>query len=312
MTHAVMLTAMGLAVLVWRPCRRLEGRAPRLAVAMLLLSAASVWLGSFGLIVAVIARTAGGAGGGLVAACGAVWQELLSGGLGVWQSVLLIAWVMALPVRGLWGVGRDVIAGRTLLRRVRPAATPLSAVGPPAGRPVLLIPGLGTPALSVGLLRPVVVVDAAFWADADAAERSVVMTHEIAHARGRHGIAEALTRLLTAGLAPLPFARSTYDCVRRHLEALADDAAVQDHDPRLVGITLGRVALGAAPSHGLGAAGSAAWRVQRLLAPSQATSWQARGVLGTSTAGMAIGLVLGAADTAAALSPLLAPSFCPI
>ncbi len=312
MLHVMMLTAMGLAMLVWRPCRRLEGRAPRLAVTMLLLSAASVWLGSFGLVVEVIARASGAAGGGLVAACGAVWQELLSGGLGVWQSVLLISWGMALPVRGLSRVGRDVMAGRRLLRRVQPTATPLSAVGPPAGRPVMVIPGLGTPAVSLGLLRPVVVVDAAFWADADAAERSVVMTHEIAHARGRHGIVEALTHLLTTGLEPLPFAGATYDCVRRHLEALADDAAVQGHDARLVGITLGRVALGAAPSHGLGAAGSAAWRVQRLIAPSPVTSWQARAVLGTSSAGMAIGLVLGAGHMAAALSPLLAASFCPI
>ena len=312
MIHAAMLTAMGLAVLLWRPCRNLEGRAPRLAVAMLLLSAASVWVGSFGLVVATIARTSGAAGGGLVAACGAVWQELLSGGLGPWQSVLLIAWVVALPVRGLWCVGQDVIAGRRLLRRAEAAATPLPGTGPRARQPVLVIPCLGTPAVSLGLLRPVVLVDAHFWAAADAAERGVVLAHETAHARGRHGIVEALTRLLTAGLEPIPSARATYDCVRRHLEALADDAAVQCHDPRLVGITLGRVALGAAPSQGLGAAGSAAWRVQRLIAPSPATPWQARVVLGTSTALMTIGLVLGAADTAAALSPLLAPSFCPI
>ncbi len=307
-----MLTAMGAAVLVWRPCRNLEGRAPRLAVAMLLVSAASVWLGSFGLVVAVISRTSGAAAGGLVAACGAVWQELLSGGLGLWQSGLLLTWMVALPVRGLWCVGRDAMAGRALQRRMRPAATPLPGIDSRAREHVLVTPGLGTPAVSLGLLRPVVMIDADFWAEADATERSVVLIHETAHAHGRHGIVEALARLLTAGLEPLRFARETYDCVRRHLEALADDAAVQGHDARLVGITLGRVALGVAPSHGLGSAGSAAWRVQRLVAPSHARSWQAQTVLATSTAVMTIAIVHGAADTAAALSSLLAPSFCPI
>ncbi|HUG85168.1 MAG TPA: hypothetical protein VMM13_11415 [Euzebya sp.] len=318
MMDAAMLMGMGLVMLVWRPCRHREGRAPRAAVAMLLLSAAAVWLGSFGLVVGLVAESAGW-GGGLVAACGAVWSAVLAGGLGWWQSGLLVAWIVALPARGLWRAGRDLAAAHRLLRQLRPVATGLvgrqhtASQGPVRLRRAgLVVPGLTTPALTLGLLRPVVVVDAAFWAGAEPSERSVVLAHEEAHRRGHHGLVETLAGLLSAGLAPLPAAGETYDCVRRHLEAIADDAAVRAHTPRLVGVTVGRVALGAVPAEGLGASGNATWRVQRLVAPSPNVSWHDRAILGTFALTMALGLLVVAADTAAALTPLLTPRFCAI
>ncbi len=316
MIHAAMLTAMGLAMLAWRPCRDLEARAPRAAVTILLLSTAAVWVGSLGLVVQVITDAAGPAGT-LVAACGTVLRDLLTGGLGWWQSSLLLAWVVLLPGRGLWCVANDLIGSRRLLRRVRMAPavttdTPAAGATRRSRRLAVVVDDLGTPAVTVGLLRPMVVVDAAFWADADPTERSVVLAHEQSHQRGRHGVVDAATRLLAAGLAPLPFVRHASDCIRRHLEALADDAAVRRHGPRLVGLTLGQVALAARPGHGLGASGDAVWRVQRLVAPSPTTSWRDRAILGASTAIMAGTLVLGAVDTAGAVPLLLTPSFCPL
>lgn len=313
MIHAAMLTAMGLAMLAWRPCRDLEARAPRAAVTMLLLSTAAVWVGSLGLVVQAIADAAGPAGT-LVAACGTVLRDLLTGGLGWWQSSLLLAWVVLLPGRGLWCVAKDLIGSRRLLRRVRtaPAVTAVTAdVVGATHRPrrVAVVDDLGTPAVTVGLLRPVVAVDAVFWADADATERSVVLAHEQSHQRGRHGLLDAVTQFLGAGLAPLPFVRHASDCIGRHLEALADDAAVRRHGPRLVGVTLGQVALAARPGHGLGASGDAVWRVQRLVAPSPTASWRDRAILGAATTLMAAMLVLGAVDAADAVL-LLEPNFC--
>ncbi len=287
MIHSAMLTLMSLGILAWRPCRGREARAPHAAVAMLLLATAAVWVGSFGLVVHII----GGAGGTLVAACGSVLRSLLTGALGWWQSALLLGWVLLLPGRGLWRIGTDVAGSRPLLRRIHTAPailadTALPALGP-TGRPArrtVILRGLGTPAVTLGLMRPMVAIDARFWADADPTERSVVLAHEQAHQRGRHGVVDAAAQLLTAGLAPLPFVRHARDCIRRHLEALADDAAVRCHDTRLVGLTVGRVAVATAPRHGLGTSGDAVWRVRRLVAPSPAASWRDRGVLGVCTA----------------------------
>ena len=71
MAHGAMLLLSGLVMVAWRPCRSREGRAPRVAIALLLLSAATIWLGSFSLAVAL---AAGDAAGGLEA-CGVVWAS---------------------------------------------------------------------------------------------------------------------------------------------------------------------------------------------------------------------------------------------
>jgi hypothetical protein len=39
-------------------------------------------------------------------------------------------------------------------------------------------PGLGTTAVTVGVLRPIIAVDAAFWTAATPLERAVVLVHE--------------------------------------------------------------------------------------------------------------------------------------
>ncbi len=85
---------------------------------------------------------------------------------------------------------------------------------------------LGTPAVTVGSLRPVVAIDAAFWSGASAVERRVVLTHEHTHRRGAHGLLETAAVWLAAPL-PRALADDLVGCVRRHLEAIADDAAAR-------------------------------------------------------------------------------------
>ena len=304
--HAVMLLAMGLVMLQWRLCRTREGRAPRAAIALLVISAAAVWVGSFGVVVTAIA----GQKAGLLAACGAVWSKLFLGRVGVWQSIVLLAWVLALPARGVWVTARSITTSHGLLHGLRPLATgQAQVVGTAEG---LLVPGLTTPAVTLGLLRPAVLIDAGFWYSATPIERAVVLVHEDAHRRGRHGLVGALVTVLTAGLAPLSGATEAAACSRRHLEALADDAAVRRLGAHTVGVTLGRVALGTIPGGGLGAVGNAVWRVRRLVAPVEHPSWPDRSFLSVNALILAVGLVDVAVDSARALSPLINPQFCPL
>ena len=219
-----MVTAMGAGVLVWRPCRDREARAPRAAVAMLLLASASVWAGSFAVVIHAIGGSPG-LGGSFLAACGDVLRSLLTGGSGWWQSALLIGWVVLLPGRALWRTRTEILATRGLMARVRLSARGTSqGHRDPAGdplrrgaRPPVVVPDLGTPALTLGVLRPTVAVDAGFWVQADTTDRSVVLAHGQGHQRGRHGLVGLATHFLTAGLAPLRCATETRDCVRRHL-----------------------------------------------------------------------------------------------
>jgi Zn-dependent protease with chaperone function len=139
-----------------------------------------------------------------------------------------------------------------------------------------------------------------------------VLAHEQAHRRGGHGLVNLLARFLTAGLAPLPAAGLVAECLRRHLEALADDAAARRHGRETVGVALGRIALAAYPAAGLGASGASLWRVRRLIAPTPAPCWPDRLLLVTSAATLAAGLVAAAADAAAALGPVANASFCPL
>lgn len=297
-----MLLAMGLIMLVWRPCRGQEGRAPRSAVVLLLLSGAAVWTGSFGLLVVVLAGHVDTAR----AACGLVWHRLVIGHLEPWQFGLLAVWVVMLPGRGIWDVARRVGRSYRLLNRLRPLAGPIAD----PGRRVLLVHGLDTVAITLGVVRPVVFLDARLWRSFTGTERAVVVAHERAHQRGRHGLVDAAAGVLAAGLAPLPAAADALACVRRHLEALADDAAVRRYGVATVGVVLGRVALGARPSAGLGAAGNALWRVKRLIDPDPVPSWRARVLLGAGAALMGVVLLAAGGDVVQVLSWLATPHAC--
>jgi hypothetical protein len=178
MMHAAMLAGASALMLLWRPCRSREGRMPRSAVAMLLLSAVGLWAGLLALVVHLLADP----GAGLVAACGQAWQALRGGALS-WPVGVAAAWLVVFPIRAAVRVGgrwRD--AGR-LRHRLDAGGRPL------VGHPRTAVVGdLGTPAVTVGILRPLVAIDAAFWSGASPLERRVVLAHEHAHRRGAHGL----------------------------------------------------------------------------------------------------------------------------
>ncbi len=302
-----MLAVSGLVMVAWRPCRSREGRAPRIAVALLLLSAAAVWLGSFSLAVTV----ASGAAAGGLEACGAVWRQLLTGDVVWWRTIPLLAWAVVFPLRGLRATSLQLRQSRALATKLLAAGEPLDGAGGPTTR-VAVVANLSTPAVTLGLLRATILLDRSFWQEMTPLQRDIVLAHELAHARGRHGAIEALATLLTAGLAPVPAGRQVYDCLRRHLEALADDAAARRHGRTAVGTTLGHVALAGYPATGLGAAGSCIWRVGRLVADNPVATWRDRGLLLLLVVTMALAMILAGAEAATALGPVATLEFCPL
>ena len=298
-----MLLASGIVMVVWRPCRNIEGRAPRAAVALLLLSLASIWLGSFAIAVQIAAQESAPAW----TACGILWQQLLAGEVVWWRLLPLAAWFFLFGVRGAVALAGQQVTLSRLRRRVVAQGTPL-----PGRESALLVAGLGTPAVALGLLRPRVVVDAGFWHSAAPDERQVILAHEFAHARGGHALIEATATLLLAPLRPMAAADDVYECIRRHLEALADDGAVRAYGRQTVGRALGEVALEAFPSAGLGATGACVWRVKRLLAPREALVTRDRCVMAGMVLMMAVMLVGAGADTASALGPVAGADYCPL
>ncbi len=304
---SVLLLAAGLASVVCRPCQRAAGRGPRSAVALLLVATGAVWVGSLGVVLAIVS----GELGGTMAACGVLWRQLLLGQLAWWQHGLVAAWIIGMPGRGAWALAAGGLRSRRLLRTMRDAGFEPSGIDALPSR-TLVVPGLCTPAVSLGVLRPVILVDAGFWSSATPLQRKVVLAHEEAHRRGRHVLVDGAGRALTAGLAPLPAASAVYDCLRRHLEALADDAAARRHGRHNVGVAVGRIALAAAPTLGLGAAGSALWRVERLLTPPPRRSLATRLILLAISAVLAAGLLVVLADTVLALGPVANAQYCPV
>ncbi|MDQ3972788.1 MAG: hypothetical protein M3276_00275, partial [Actinomycetota bacterium] len=214
MILALGLLVAGLAVVLWRPCRWAQGRAPRSAVALLLAATAGVWIGSLAMVVGL----ASGELGGTLAACGVLWRRLLGGQLGWWQTAALALWAVALPARGVWSLAVGGVRSRRLLRKL--AAAGMAPLQPaPAASGTFVVSGLSTTAVTLGMLRPLILVDGRFWRTATPLQRQVVVAHEEGHRRGRHVLVDGAARALTAGLAPLPAAGRAYQWVRRQLEA---------------------------------------------------------------------------------------------
>lgn len=307
MIASVVVLVGGLLMASWRPCRWGQGRAPRNAVAMLLAATAAIWAGSLGVVVTLVS----GELGGTLAACGVLWRQLVAGQLAGWESALVALWLVAVPGRGAWSLAACSVRSRRLRRSLRAAAVAVPREECATPR-VVLAPGLSTTAITLGMLRPLIVVDEDFWRTSSLLQRRVVVAHEDGHRRGRHAVIEGVARVFTAGLAPLPFAAGVYECVRRHLEALADDAAVRCHDRTTVGIQLGQIALGSYPPAGLGASGGALWRVERLLTPNRLPSRRLSLALAPATAVLVMGMMLVVGETAYALGPVANPQFCPV
>lgn len=304
MMHPVLLLVAGLLTLVWVPNYYRHGRAPHAAVALSLLGAASVWAGSFSLVVGVVL----GHHVRMVDACGLLWRALATDGLGWWQLGLLATWTVAVPGRGLSALAGSARRGWLLLAGVRSAGQPL-----PGGGRVLGVPGLSTPGLTLGVVRPLTLIDCVFWRTATATERAVVLAHERGHRVGRHGLLDVVMEVLTAGLSPFPPAEAAAACVRRHLEALADDAAARRHSAHTVGRTLAHVALAGAPTTGLGAGGAAVWRVRRLVTPPPPVRrWKRLPLAGVATTVLVAAFLMAVAEAAHALCPFGNTCFVPL
>jgi Zn-dependent protease with chaperone function len=251
---AAALTALAGLVGPWAIRRWTRGGSgPLLAIAAHLASLLLAWGGLLAVLGQVVAPEHG-----IVHACGVMLSAVASGHGAIATTGAALAYLL-LPGRGLGSIARTTWV-------VRRAARDLRHDGVRDGC-VYRVPGLATVAITAGLVRPVVAVDSAAFEALTDEQRSVVVAHERAHARARHGLVDTLTRALAAGLAPWPGARVALAEVRRNLEAAADDRAARVHDRRTVALTIAAVATGLAPAVGgtLGASGWPVWRVQRLL-----------------------------------------------
>ena len=286
MTVALVALLLGLGGpwAVARLTRR--GGTPRLAligqIACLLLA----WSGAL-VVVAELAAPSGN----LVRACATIVIALVRGDaspLAILAALLYIgvvgrtAWCLAAVSSRSW---RIVASIRDFGRH--DGATWRVSTGPSVG-------------FTAGLIRPIIVVSDDLSSQLDPATREVVMSHEYAHARGRHTAIDLLTRALAAGLSPWPGARLAMLEVRRNLEAAADDFAARRFGASGVARAIGEVALMPAPNlvaGTLGATGFAVWRVQRLLHPHRVPRWRRM----PASAAAASSLVVGAQGAAHAL-----------
>ena len=103
-------------------------------------------------------------------------------------------------------------------------------------------------AVAVPGVRGRVVVTTALVNALDATERRVVLAHERAHLRWRHGEIRLLVRLAAAILPPV---KPLVDDCDYQLERWADEAATRVADRHVVARTLARVALAAGSGRGL-------------------------------------------------------------
>lgn len=288
MITAGLLAAAGVALLWWQPPSARRGFAPHTTLTLLLAASVAVWVGSVGLLATAVT----GEHSGLLLACQTLWTRLASGAAGWDEITALAAWALLFPARGSYRFLRFSLDSL----RLRPGnLRPRSGTQSRHGATAHIVPGLGTPAVTVGLLRPAILVDAGFWHAVDPAGLEAVLIHEHAHARGKHAWLDVATRALTEPFAPSGFARRVHHAVLRNLEALADDRVAHQLGPHDAGRTLGRLALGHAPSPGLGATGDSVWRVQRLLSSRWATRAPSL-VMVPLVAGLAAGSVSVLAD----------------
>jgi hypothetical protein len=248
------MAVLAIGLLAPYALRRLSGHlAPRLVVAAQLSSLALTWLGVMDLI--------------------ALWVMPEHGLLGLCRAAFVAPHGPG-DVRGSWLVAAValVLAGRALVAvtatyRVVHRARRQIVVSQRSAAGGLAFADLGTVACTVGFLRPTIVVDRARFTTLTAAQQRAIVAHEHSHARGSHALIDLAARGLVAGLAPWPGARVAYGEIRRHLEAAADDCAARRTSHRDVATAIVEAAAAPPPAVALGAAGWAAWRVDRLLSP---------------------------------------------
>jgi hypothetical protein len=226
---------------------------PHLVVAAHLSGLALAWLG----VVDLISMWAM-PDHGLLGLCRAAFFESHDFGDVHGEGMLLGAGV-ALGGRALWTMSKTYRVVNRARRRINTSQRATSDG--------LTFATLGTVACTVGFMRPRIIVDNDRFAVLGAAQQRAIIAHEQSHAQRWHAVIDLAARGLVAGLAPWPGARVAYGEIRLHLEAAADDWAARKTSRRDVATAIVEAALPPPPAMVLGAAGWAAWRVDRLLSP---------------------------------------------
>jgi Zn-dependent protease with chaperone function len=209
----------------------------------------------------------------------------------------VVSW-MALGVAAAIVVWLSLVAIGTV-RATRAADPSRFALGQPmstdGGVSVYVLPVERPLAYAVGLRRPRVVVSQGLMALLSTEERRAALAHEVAHVRGGHPGLLFVGRVMTGAFGVLPPARRAFACLRRELEAVADDHAARTvGDPEVVARAIAKVSLAGAtfaPTVALADEPDLAYRVERLLGrhPQSRT----RGVVALAVTGvLAIGVVV--------------------
>lgn len=245
---------------------RLSGRGPTPALWVVAhtTSLLLAWAGLLGVVGQLAAPQSG-----LLDLCGVLLSSLWSSSSPTSRLLAVLIFAL-LPGRALWtATTASFSAGKTGrgLRKRGVGSGAYTSVG-----------GLGTIAVTVGFPWPVIAVDPEHLDALEGDAQHAILDHERAHLRGAHHLVDLLVRALAAGLSPWPGARTAHREVRRHLEAVADDAAARRGSRR----TVARAIVDAAstvPVVGLGSGGWSHWRVDRLLTPPAAPLRLIAGVL---------------------------------
>jgi Zn-dependent protease with chaperone function len=133
-------------------------------------------------------------------------------------AALLVLWLGRAPLKVVVELARRLRAARRL-RTERAFVAATTAHGP------VLLGELGQPnAFTLGLLRPVVIADRAWWRELPDDARAMVAAHEATHAEKRDPLAHALV-LLLASLAPSRLGRPLAEAWLQFAEHRADRGA---------------------------------------------------------------------------------------
>ena len=179
--------------------------------------------------------------------------------LGAFLAGVLPAWVMICAARVLVGTSRS---RRQLQGSLRLVAEPDAGLG------VLVLDSAAPAAFCVpGRASQIVVTQGALDC-LSPGELDGVLAHELAHLRGRHNLAVALSEIFARAFPHIRLFRVATQETRELIELLADDAAVQKVDRVSLASAIVCLAEMKAPGAAMAMAQDAAvLRVSRLLAP---------------------------------------------
>ena len=309
MTALLVLAALAVAVAVAAPYALVDRpwttRAPRVGVALWLLTLAAASAAAAGVTIAAVVPLVHHLGGvrELLHRCPAFFDALRSHP--AYVALAAAGWTgsVALTAAAVHAVTKQVQALRHEGLRHRLA---LVAAGQ-RDRRLAVVPSDQSAAWSLAVDGGFVVVTTAAVRALSEDELRAVVAHEAAHLRGRHHLLIALVRAASMVL-PCPLTKAAVREVGVLLEMRADDIAAQRHRRATIAAALLRLN-GATPDGALAAnGGSTARRMERLLAPFTTPVWRVR----AAVTGAATLLIAPLSITAVAVVDVVALHVCPL